>query len=245
MKKLKHNLFGSGKQPQAGGPRNLVLAVIFFVVCLALLTRLSDLTQQVKTISYSQFLTLVEKDQVAAVKIAGATVTGTLADGARFETVIGNNPRNWDILQAHHVEFSVEDQTSNLSPWYIFGLLLLLGLLIPGIIWYMLRQSKANGGGGGGIFSMGKSRAKLFMPSTIKDTFSSVAGAQEAKEELFDIVDFLRQPAKYQRLGAKISRGVLLVGEPGNGKTLLARAVAGEANCPFFSISGSDFIEVF
>jgi cell division protease FtsH len=113
-------------------------------------------------------------------------------------------------------------------------------------IWYYMRQSRnSNGGGGPNFFSMGKSRAKLFMPSTIKDTFASFAGAQEAKEELEDLVDFLKNPEKYKRLGAKITRGVLLVGAPGNGKTLLARAVAGEANCPFFSISGSDFVEVF
>ncbi len=113
--------------------------------------------------------------------------------------------------------------------------------------WYFIRQSRggSGGGGGGNIFTMGKSRAKMFMPSTIKENFDSVAGADEAKEELQDVVDFLKNPEKYQSLGAKMTRGVLLVGEPGNGKTLLAKAVAGEANCPFFSISGSDFIEVF
>ena len=115
--------------------------------------------------------------------------------------------------------------------------------------WFIYRQAKnigsGSGGGAGNIFSMGKSRAKMFMPSSIKENFNSVAGAAEAKEELKDIVDFLKNPEKFRRLGAKITRGVLLVGEPGNGKTLLAKAVAGEANCPFFSISGSDFIEVF
>src|SRR5205085_5584525 len=103
----------------------------------------------------------------------------------------------------------------------------------------------SGGGGGGNIFTMGKSGARMFLPASIKENFSSVAGVAEAKEELSDVVDFLKNPKKYQRLGAKITRGVLLIGEPGNGKTLLARAVAGEANCPFFSISGSNFIEVF
>ena len=132
--------------------------------------------------------------------------------------------------------------------WYITMLLFALGGLIL-VGWFIYRQAKnigsGNGGGAGNIFSMGKSRAKMFMPSTIKENFNSVAGAAEAKEELKDVVDFLKNPEKFRRLGAKITRGVLLVGEPGNGKTLLAKAVAGEANCPFFSISGSDFIEVF
>ena len=111
-------------------------------------------------------------------------------------------------------------------------------------ILFAARNAGANGGGGN-IFTMGKSGARMFLPSSIKENFNSVAGADEAKEELADVVDFLKNPEKYQRLGAKITRGVLLIGEPGNGKTLLARAVAGEANCPFFSISGSNFIEVF
>src|SRR5205807_4330605 len=111
---------------------------------------------------------------------------------------------------------------------------------------FVLRQTRGSDGrGGSNVFMMGKSKARLFTPTSIKDTFKSVAGAHEAKEELQDIVEFLKDPAKYERLGAKMTRGVLLVGEPGNGKTLLARAVAGEAHCNFLSICGSDFIEVF
>jgi len=238
MKKLKQ------KSPMQGGPRNLVIAVIVVVGCLFVLTKLTDYTRQIQSISYSSFLKRVDQGDVKSVHITGQHVEGLFRNGERFEAVIAQNPSLWDSLQQHNVEFSV-DTPSNV--WYLsfIGTLFLMLLLIA---WYTLRQIKSagsSGGSGGNLFSMGKSKAKLFMPSTIKVTFDQVAGVPEAKEELHDVVDFLKNPAKYQRLGAKITRGVLLVGEPGNGKTLLAKAVAGEANCPFFSISGSDFIEVF
>ena len=226
------------------GPKNLIIAVIFFVLCLGLLTQLNNLTQNINKVNYSKFLELVKKDQVTSVEISGQKVAGVTKDGSKFETVIGNNPKNWDLLQEHKVDVNIEEQSSNFNMGHALILLIILLAIMSGV-WYFMKQSKGGGSGGGGIFSKGKSKANLFMPSTIKDNFNSVAGAQEAKEELKDVVDFLKNPSKYQRLGAKISRGVLLVGEPGNGKTLLARAVAGEANCPFFSISGSDFIEVF
>jgi cell division protease FtsH len=238
MKKLKQ------KSPMQGGPRNLVIAVIVVVGCLFVLTKLTDYTRQIQSISYSSFLKRVDQGDVKSVHITGQHVEGLFKNGERFEAVIAQNPSLWDSLQQHNVEFSV-DTPSNV--WYLsfIGTLFLMLLLIA---WYTLRQIKSagsSGGSGGNLFSMGKSKAKLFMPSTIKVTFDQVAGVPEAKEELQDVVDFLKNPTKYQRLGAKITRGVLLVGEPGNGKTLLAKAVAGEANCPFFSISGSDFIEVF
>src|SRR3990167_7449355 len=247
MKKLKQKLFGSGnKGGNPGGPRNLVLAVLFFVLCLALLTKLGDLTNGVTQIPYSKFIEQVEQGKIKAVRVYGTEIAGEFKDGARFATLIVETPANWELLKKQQVEINVEEPANGMSFWYIMFFVMLLTTVVPGLIWYFMQKSKNGAGGGaGGIFSMGKSRAKLFMPSTIKDNLNSVAGAQEAKEELYDVVDFLRHPAKYQRLGAKISRGVLLIGEPGNGKTLLARAVAGEANCPFFRISGSDFIEVF
>jgi len=231
---------------KSGGPKNIIIGVIFFVLSLALLTKLTDYTNKVASISYSKFLEKVEQGAVKSVNISGSEAYGELKNGTRFETVIAaDNPKNWDLLKAHGVEFAIANPSSRISFWNI--LLFLSFLMTPLAIWYIFRQAKGSGGngGGGGIFNMGKSRAKLFMPSTIKENFNSVAGAAEAKEELQDMVDFLKNPEKYKRLGAKITRGVLLVGEPGNGKTLLARAVAGEANCPFFSVSGSDFIEVF
>jgi len=230
-----------------GGPRNLIILTLIFLGGILLLHQFTDYARQIKTVSYDAFLKRVEQGDVKQVHVSGQDVYGIFRDGSRFETVVGSSPKNWELLKEHNVEVWVSSPSSQLSLWYLFPFLLLLMTLWG--VWYYVRQSRGggqNGGSGGGnIFTMGKSRAKMFMPSTIKETFASVAGNQEAKEELQDVVDFLKYPEKYKRLGAKITRGVLLVGEPGNGKTLLAKAVAGEATCPFFSISGSDFIEVF
>ncbi len=228
-------------------PRNMLVgALLLFGFIVALIT-LTERSRTIKTMTYSTFLNQVEQGNIKRIHVSGQEVYGIMADGSKFETTIANKSKDWELLRAHNVEFSIDNPAQQVNLWYLFPL---LSLLITGwAIWYFIRQSRGGAGGGGGgnnnIFSMGKSRARLFMPSTIKDTFASVAGAQEAKEELQDVVDYLKYPEKYQRLGAKIPRGVLLVGAPGNGKTLLARAVAGEANCPFFSVSGSDFIEVF
>src|SRR5581483_3303014 len=199
----------------------------------------------VQTIPFSVFLEKVEKNLLKKIHISQQDVEGILKHGSRFETVISNNFKDWDSLRSHDIEFSVLSPSNQMSIWYLFLFSCLLTIVWA--LWYFIRQTKGsnNAGGGGNIFTMGKSGARMFLPSSIKENFSSVAGAAEAKEELADVVDFLKNPQKYRRLGAKIPCGVLLVGEPGNGKTLLARAVAGEANCPFFSISGSNFIEVF
>lgn len=227
------------------GPKGFIIVVIV-VAIFVLLATLDDISRGVKKVNYSTFLKMVERGQVKKVKISGQDVHGELKDDSKFETVIAYNPKNWDILKEHDVDFEVINQSGGFSIWYLLSFLSFLATL--GFIWYIFKQAKggqSGSGGGNNVFSMGKSRHKLFMPTTIKENFDSVAGAAEAKEELKDVVDFLKNPEKFKRLGAKITRGVLLVGEPGNGKTLLAKAVAGEANCPFFSISGSDFIEVF
>lgn len=163
-----------------------------------------------------------------------------------FQATIVQRDGDFDLFDKHGVDYSVTPTGSSTNLWYV--ILLILFLVGLGLIsaWYLNKQGKGNNNqGGGGLFNMGKSRAKIFMPNTIKEKFSSVAGAHEAKEELFDIVDFLKNPGKYRKIGARIPRGVLLQGQPGTGKTLLARAVAGEAHCPFISVSGSDFVEVF
>ena len=225
------------------GPKNLLFVVFLFIICLGMLTKLTDYTRHVKNMSYSAYLKAIEDKQIKAVHVAGQEVYGVMQDGTRFEVTVPESVNNWDFLKQNDVEFSVATQSNPFNLWYM----MLMGILfvIPLGIWYFLRQARGGSNNGGGIFSMGKSKAKMIMPSMISENFHSVAGANDAKEALKDVVDFLKNPEKYRRLGARIPRGVLLVGEPGNGKTLLARAMAGEAHCPFFSVSGSDFIEVF
>lgn len=239
MKKNKKRFSGGSNNPWS-----LLLVAAVFVGAIYMLTRVADTVKDRGEVSYSEYLNLVEQDLVKKVEVTGSFVYGQTADGKKFETIVPeNNPEQWVALRKHNVDVVIANQSS-FGFWPFFSIALLLLFLFGA--WYFFRPSRNMGSGGGGnIFTMGKSKAKMFLPSTIKDKFSSVAGAQEAKEELQDVVDFLKNPEKYKRLGAKITRGALLVGEPGNGKTLLARAVAGEANCPFFSISGSDFIEVF
>lgn len=231
---------------KVGGSKSLFIIILLLFVGLGVLHYLSDISRGIKTLNYSTFVTAVEKGDIERVEVANQEVRGAFKDGTRFESTIPNIDKNWELLKAHNVDVTVVTPSDNLS--FLWYLLPLLGMgLMLFMLWYMLKQSRGGQGGGGqgNIFTMGKSRAKVYMPSAIKENFSSVAGAAEAKEDLQELVDFLKNPEKYRRLGAKITRGVLLIGEPGNGKTLLAKAVAGEVNCPFFSISGSDFIEVF
>lgn len=234
----KKNRFGSG------GPRNIIIAVIVMLGCIALLTKLVDDTREREELNYSQFMNMVDKGSIKKASVSGSFILGLTKDNKRFESTVPVTHELLENLRKNGAEIVLANAAAQPSIWHI---LLLVSFLIGLIgVYYLFRQSRGQGGGGGSnIFTMGKSRAKMFMPSTIKEKFTSVAGATEAKEELQDMVDFLKNPEKYKRLGAKITRGALLIGAPGNGKTLLARAVAGEANCPFFSISGSDFIEVF
>ncbi len=229
----------------SGGPRNLLIGTMVLLGFIFILHTLTERNRVIQPLTYSKFLNLIERDEVKRVHVAGHDVHGFLKDGTRFETTIANKSGDWELLRKHNVEFSIDSPDGAFNIWYLLPLLSLFMVTMMAL-WYFLRQSRgSNGGGGNSIFTMGKSRARLFMPSSINVKFDDVAGVQEAKEELKDIVDYLKNPEKYQRIGAKIPRGALLVGAPGNGKTMLARAVAGEANCAFFSVSGSDFIEVF
>jgi cell division protease FtsH len=235
------------KQPSFGGPQKILLGIIIVFALVAVLTQLTDYTKNVSTISYKEFLEKVKMDQVKAVHVSGQQLEGVLNNNQAFQTVVAERDKNFDLFEKHGVDFSVSPTSSSSNNfWQLIIFLSVLGVLGMFAMWYMNKQGKSGASrGGGGIFSIGKSRAKMHLPSEIKARFSSVAGAHDAKEDLTEVVDFLKNPKKYRRLGAEIPRGVLLIGEPGTGKTLLARAVAGEANCPFFSVSGSDFIEVF
>lgn len=191
--------------------------------------------------------TISAADQTKTFALSGSMVGGQLASqNQNFQATVTQRDGDFDLFDKHGVDYKIIAPAAPTNVWYIVFLILFLTGLGLISAWYINKQGKGNNSqGGGGIFNMGKSRAKIFMPNTIKEKFSSVAGAHEAKEELFDIVDFLKNPGKYRKIGARIPRGVLLQGEPGTGKTLLARAVAGEAHCPFISVSGSDFVEVF
>lgn len=236
--KNKNKKFTSG-----GGPRNLLIIVVVMLGCLAVLSSFYGNIRQKERATYTDFLTQVENKQVRSVEVDGSAVKWIGAQDKEFEAIMPYTPQVMEQLGKAGIQVSFVETAATSGVWQLL-LLIVFAIGLLGV-WYFFRQKGAGNNPGSNIFTLGKSRAKMFLPSTIKEKFSSVAGAVEAKEELQDVVDFLKNPEKYKRLGAKITRGALLVGEPGNGKTLLARAVAGEANCPFFSISGSDFIEVF
>jgi cell division protease FtsH len=193
------------------------------------------------TINYTKFVDLVKGDKVSRVTLQGNEITGEMEDGKAFKSYAPSDPNLIKLLQEKRVEITAKPKDD--SPWYTTLLISWLPMLVLVGIWiFFMRQMQA---GGGKAMSFGKSRARLMTENTVKITFSDVAGIEEAKEEVVEIIDFLKDPKKFTRLGGRIPKGVLLVGAPGTGKTLLARAIAGEAGVPFFSISGSDFVEMF
>ena len=192
-------------------------------------------------ISYTSFMQHVQQDEIKQVTIVDNVISGKLKDGKDFSTVAPNDGKLVEKLEAKNVDIKAELPPQ--PPWWMSILSSILPMLIIVGLWFMLMNQ--GGAGGGKVMNFGKSRARRYDEEKLKITFKDVAGAEEAKQELEEVVEFLKHPQKYNDLGAKIPKGVLLYGPPGTGKTLLAKAVAGEAGVPFFSISGSDFVEMF
>ena len=224
--------------------KNIILWIVIGILLIALfnLFQNSSSTNQSKEISFSDFLIAADNGNISEVKIVGNNVSGFFEDGRSFSTYSPNYPDLVDKLNQSGVKIIAEPAERSMHPilsvllsW--FPMLLLIGVWI-----FFMRQMQS---GGGKAMGFGKSKAKLLNEAIGKVTFDDVAGIDEAKQELEEVVEFLKDPKKFSRLGGKIPTGALLVGPPGTGKTLLARAIAGEANVPFFSISGSDFVEMF
>ncbi len=221
--------------------KNLALWLVISLMVILLFNMFHQPQRTSLETTYSQFLTSVQKGEVTQVTIQGDHVFGTFNDGKLFKTYVPRDSDMIRILREHGVNIQAKPEEE--TPWWQ-GLLVswLPMLLLIGVWIFFMRQMQM---GGGKAMSFGKSRARLLNESSKKVLFNDVAGVDEAKEELQEIVEFLKDPKKFTRLGGRIPKGVLLVGAPGTGKTLLARAIAGEAGVPFFSISGSDFVEMF
>ncbi len=224
-------------------PKGTIFWVISFIIIFILWNTMSDLQRNGNEINFSAFMEKVGQagdDGIITAKINGNSVSGKYQNGARYKTAI---PVNYPDLYGKLLEKNVSVEVVDLSKneWISWLLSMAPFIILIGIWVFMMKQQ-----GGGKAFSFGKSKAKMFSPTDkTKVTFNDVAGIKEAKEELEEVISFLKEPKRFQRLGGKIPKGVLLVGAPGTGKTLLAKAIAGEADVPFFSISGSDFVELF
>lgn len=221
--------------------RSLLFWVGLGIIMIILWSLLQSQATVKKEVDFSDFIIDVEENKVSEVTIAGNQINGKYVDGSPFKTI---TPAQYDdlvnILREHNVIISVKDTSR--SPWFSY-LFTWFPILLLIFFWvFFMRQMQS---GGNKALSFGKSRAKLFSGTQKNITFKDVAGVEEAKEELQEIIGFLKDPKKFQKLGGRIPKGVILIGAPGTGKTLLARAVAGEADVPFFSISGSDFVEMF
>ena len=224
--------------------KNVVLWVVVAVVLMSMFNNLGNRRSMDAGMSDSQFIQSVKDGQIKQVMIDGLQLRGITANGEKFSTYAPpNDPHMVDDLIENHVDIKVDppESESFLMQIFIswFPMLLLIG------VWVFFMRQMQGGGGGRGAMSFGKSKARLIEEDQIKVTFADVAGVEEAKEDVQEMVDFLKDPGKFQKLGGKIPRGALMVGPPGTGKTLLAKAIAGEAKVPFFSISGSDFVEMF
>jgi len=220
--------------------RNIALWLVVLLMALLLVNFFSRAQQRAPEIIFSDFLNDVDHGHVASVTIQGSQIQGETAGGGHFKTYAPNDPGLVQELRAKGVKIAAKPDG---DPWWVVVLVQWFPMMLIVAMWvYFFRQAQV---GGGKAMAFGKSRAKLLTENTHKVTFADVAGIDEAKDELEEIIQFLKDPKRFTRLGGRIPKGVLLVGAPGTGKTLLARAIAGEAGVPFFSISGSDFVEMF
>lgn len=225
--------------------KNLLLWLVIAAVLVTVMNNFSSQSDAGK-LNYSTFIEEVQSGRVQQVTVDGFVITGRRVDGSVFETVrpaIQDNGLMGDLLE-HNVSV-IGKQPERQSMWMQLLVASFPILIILAVVMFFMRQMQGGAGGKGGPMSFGKSKARLLAEDQIKTTLADVAGCDEAKEEVGELVEFLRDPTRFQRLGGKIPRGVLMVGQPGTGKTLLARAIAGEARVPFFTISGSDFVEMF
>jgi len=225
--------------------KNLALWLIIAAILLTVFNSF-NVEKKDEQLNYSEFVAQVQSGQVKRVVIDGYIITGEHSDGSRFETVRPalQDPKLIDDLLEQRVDV-VGKMPEQQSIWSQLLVAVFPILVILAVFMFFMRQMQGGGGGGKGPMSFGKSKARLLGEDQVNTTFADVAGVEEAKEDVQELVEFLREPSKFQRLGGHMPRGVLLVGPPGTGKTLLAKAIAGEAKVPFFTISGSDFVEMF
>jgi cell division protease FtsH len=221
--------------------RSLFIWLLIGLMVILLFNLLNAPKKSQEEMIFSDFLTKLEAGQLDEVTIKENSITGRLKDGAKFKTYYTDYPDLVKVLRSKDVKINVKPPDQN--PWYVNLFFTWGPIIFIAVIWiFFMRQMQS---GGNKALSFGKSKARLISEKAVKVTFADVAGVEEAKDEVQEIIDFLKDPQKFQKLGGKIPKGVLLVGSPGTGKTLLAKAIAGEAGVPFFSISGSDFVEMF
>ena len=247
---------GDGKFEWQKASRGFFLLMAVVILTAWLYTAFDKGREGPVTVAYPRFKELVESGQVARGTITDRIFTGelkpnasarmALVPGGKFQTILPSQEVSIEITDewdAQNIEYEFKEKPNN---WfYIIMINTLPWIILIGVWIFILRRMQGGGGGTRGVFNFGKSRAKLVIENKNRVTFEDVAGADEAKEELREVIDFLKDPKKFTRLGGKVPKGVLMLGPPGTGKTLLARAVAGEADVPFFSMSGADFVEMF
>ncbi len=226
--------------------KNLLLWAVILVVLMSVFKTFSEQGSPQQQLRYSDFLSKVESGSVESVSIRqDGNIEGQLRDGSKFSTFSPEDDASALVGDLKRNSVSFDGKPPESTPLLLQLLISSFPILLLIAVWIYFMRQMQGGGGGRGAMSFGKSKARMLNADQVKITFGDVAGVEEAKQEVSELVDFLRDPAKFQRLGGKIPRGVLMVGSPGTGKTLLARAIAGEAGVPFFTISGSDFVEMF